>query len=85
MSSKEQIVSELGIKIGFDLAAHVIISFQKRDAIDIAVNVLGVFYRPYVTGAQCIIGTERYPETSMKIDYGKRKHSQAFADLVSCF
>ena len=43
------------------------------------------FFRPHVLSAQCIIGTEKYPETGINTDYAKNKKSQAYGELLSFF
>ena len=43
------------------------------------------FYRPPVTSAQCIIGTENYPDSSILINYNNDNYSQAYGQIKEAF
>ena len=43
------------------------------------------FYRPSVVNAQCIIGSEKFPDTGTYCNYAIDKYSPAYGEIVSCF
>ena len=43
------------------------------------------FYRPLVTSAQCIIGTEKYPDSAILLDYNNDNHSQGYGQIKEAF
>ena len=43
------------------------------------------FYRPLVTSAQCIIGTEKYPGSSILINYNDDDYSQGYGLIKEAF
>ena len=44
-----------------------------------------IFHRPSVVNAQCIIGSEKFPDAVMNCNYAIDKYSQAYGEIVSCF
>ena len=61
------------------------VAIQKRNKIDAASQDMSVFFGPRVLIAQCLIGTERYPEKCVNTEHAKHNFSQAYAELSSCF
>ena len=43
------------------------------------------FYVPSVVNAQCIVGSEKFPDARIKCNYAVDKNSQAYGEFVSCF
>ena len=43
------------------------------------------FYRMHVTSAQCIIGTERYPDIAIFLNYKDDDYSQAYGQIKEAF
>ena len=43
------------------------------------------FYRPSVVNAQCLIGSEKFPDAGIFCKYAIDQKSQANGDNVSCF
>ena len=43
------------------------------------------FYRPLVTSAQCIIGTEKYPDSGILLNYNHDDYSQGYGQLKEAF
>ena len=43
------------------------------------------FYRPPVSLAQCIIGTEKYPDSGVLINYNDDDYSQAYGQIKEAF
>ena len=39
------------------------------------------FYRPLVTSAQCIIGTEKYPDSGVLLNYNDDDYSQGYGQI----
>ena len=73
---------DLGVKGGIGVPISAAVAFQNRNRINAAAEDNSVFFRPYVLDAQCVIQTERFPETSINTDYAKQKNSQAYGELV---
>ena len=43
------------------------------------------FYRPLVTSAQCIIGTEKYPNSGILLNYNDDKYSKSYGQNKESF
>ena len=43
------------------------------------------FYRPQVTSTQCIIGTERYPDSGILLNYNDDDYSQGYGQIKEAF
>ena len=43
------------------------------------------FYRPLVTSAQCIIGTEKYPDSGILLNYNNDDYSQGYGQIKEAF
>ena len=43
------------------------------------------FYRPPVTSAQCIIGTEKYPDNSILLNYNDDDYNQGYGQIKEAF
>ena len=43
------------------------------------------FYRPLVTSAQCIIGTEKYPDGGILLNYNDDNYSQGYGQIKQAF
>ena len=43
------------------------------------------FYRPLVTSAQCIIGTEKYPDSGILLNYNDDYYSQGYGQIKEVF
>ena len=42
-------------------------------------------YRPLVTSAQCIIGTEKYPDSGISLNYNDDDYSQGYGQIKEAF
>ena len=80
---------ELGTQEGINVPIWVIVGFQQSDRQYDQNLYNDPFYRPLVTSAQCIIGTEIYPDSAVLIncndddyDQGYGLMKQAFKDLT---
>ena len=43
------------------------------------------FYRPLVTSTQCIIGTEKYPDSGILLNYNDDDYSQGYGQIKEAF
>ena len=43
------------------------------------------FYRPPVTSAQCIIGTEKYPDSAILLNYNDDDYNQGYGQIKQAF
>ena len=67
---------ELGTQEGVNVPIWIIVGFQQSDRhFDENLNN-DSFYRPPVTSAQCIIGTEKYPDSAILLNYNDDGYSQ---------
>ena len=60
---------ELGTLEGINVPIWIIVSFQQRDRQDSQNLNNDSLYRPSVTSGQCNIGTEKYPDSSILLNY----------------
>ena len=80
---------ELDTQEGINVPIWIIVSFQQSDRQNDQNLDNDTFYRTLVTSAQCIIGTEKYPDSVILINYNDDDYSQgcglikqAFKDLT---
>ena len=67
---------ELGTQEGLNVPIWIFVGFQQRDG-QYSLNLNNdSFYRPPVTSAQCIIGTEHYPDSAIFLNYDDDDYSQ---------
>ena len=45
----------------------------------------GTFYRPSVVKAQCVFGSEKFPDAGINYNYAFDKYSEAYGEIVSWF
>ena len=62
-------IFELGTQEGINIPIWVFVGFQQRHGQDSQNLSNDSFFRPPGTGAYCIIGTEKYPEASIFLNY----------------
>ena len=60
---------ELGTQEGINVPIWIIVGFQQIDRHKDQNSKNDTFYRPLVTSAQCIIGTEKYPDSGNLLNY----------------
>ena len=77
--------SELGVGDVIDIAIHEIVRFMQRSQFNQQHQKNDKFYRPSVLNAQCILGSERYPDAGTNCNHAIDKYSQALGENVSCF
>ena len=59
--------------------------FQQRDRQDSQNLNNDTFYRPPVTSAQSINGTEKYPDSTISLNYDDDDYNQAYGQIKKAF
>ena len=77
--------SELGTQEGINVPIWIIIGFQQQDRQHSQNENNDTFYRPSVTSAQCIIGTEKYPDSSILLNYNDDDYNQGYVQIKEAF
>ena len=76
---------ELGTQEGINVPIWIIVGFQQSDRQpDQNLNNY-TFYRPPMTSAQCIIGTEKYPDSAFLLNYNADDYSQGYTQIKEAF
>ena len=76
---------ELGTQEGINVPIWIIIGFQQQDRQNSQNENNDTFYRPPVTSAQCIIGTEKYPDSSILLNYDDDDYNQGYGQIKEAF
>ena len=76
---------ELGTQEGINVPIWIIVAFQQNDRQNDQNLNNDTFYRPLVTSAQCIIGTEKYPESSILLNYNDDNFSHGYGQIKEAF
>ena len=76
---------ELGTQEGINVPIWIFVAFQQNDRQNDQNLNNDTFYRPLVTSAQCIIGTERYPDSSILLNYNDDNYSQGYGQIREAF
>ena len=69
---------ELGTQEGINVPIWIFVAFQQNDRQNDQNLNNDTFYRLLVTSAQCIIGTEKYPDSSIFLNYNDDNYSQGY-------
>ena len=77
--------SELGTQEGINVPIWIIVGFQQSDRQYDQNLDNDTFYRPPVTSAQCIIGTEKYPDSAILLNYNDDDYSQGYSQIKEAF
>ena len=85
VTTENNLTFELGVGDGIDIPIYVIVGFMQRDQFNQQYQNNDTFYRPSVVNAQCIIGSEKFPDAGRICDYAIAKYLQAYGEIVSCF
>ena len=70
---------------GTDLPIYVIVGFPNSARLNNQQPNTDSLYRPSVSFAQCVIGTEKCPSAGKNLNYREDKNSQGYSEDVSCF
>ena len=76
---------ELGTQEGVNVPMLIIIGFQQSDRQHDQNLNNDTFYRPPVSSAQCIIGTEKYPDSAILLNYNDDDYSQGYGLIKRAF
>ena len=76
---------ELGTQEGINVPVWVFVAFQQNDRQNDQNLNNDTFYRPLVTSAQCIIGTEKYPDSGILLNYNDDDSSQGYGQIKEAF
>ena len=78
-------VFELGTQEGINVPIWIFVAFQQNDRQNDQNLNNDTFYRPLVTSAQCIIGTEKYPDSAFLLNYNDDDYSQGYGQIKEDF
>ena len=76
---------ELGTQEGINVPIWIMIGFQQQERQNSQNENNDTFYRPSVTSAQCIIGTEKYPDSSILLNYNDDDYNQGYGQIKEAF
>ena len=76
---------ELGTQEGNNIPIWIFVAFQPNDRQNNQNFNNDTFYRPLVTSAQCIIGTEKYPDSGILLNYNDDNYSQGYGQIKQAF
>ena len=76
---------QLGTQEGINVPIWIFVAFQQNDRQNNQNLNNDTFYRPLVTSAQCIIGTEMYPDSGILLNYNDDNYSQAYGQKKEAF
>ena len=76
---------ELGTQEGVNVPIWIFVAFQQSDRQNDQNMNNDTFYRPPVTSAQCIIGTEKNPDSAILLNYEDDDYSQGYGQIKEAF
>ena len=76
---------ELDTQEGINVPILIFVAFQQNDRQNDQNLNNDTFYRPLVTSAQFIIGTEKYPDSSILLNYNDDDYSQGYGQIKEVF
>ena len=76
---------ELGSQENMNVPIWIIIGFQQQDRQDSQNLINDTFCRLPVVSAQCIIGTEKYPDAGILLNYDDDDYSQGYHQIKEAF
>ena len=76
---------ELGTQEGINVPIWTFVGFQQSDRQHDQNLNNNTFYRPPVTSAQCIIGTEKYPDSAILLNYNDDDYGQGYGQIKEAF
>ena len=76
---------DLGSQEGINVPIWIFVAFQQNDRQNDRNLNNDTFYRPLVTSAQCIIGTEKYPDSGILLNYNDDDYSQGYGQIKKAF
>ena len=76
---------ELSSQEGINVPIWMFVAFQQSDRQNDQNLNNDTFYRPPVSSAQCIIGTEKYPDSGNLLNYEDDDYSQGYGQIKEAF
>ena len=76
---------ELGTQERINVPILITVGFKQRDRQVNQSSRNAFFYRSLVTSAQCSIGTEKYPNSSILLIYNDDEYSQGYGQIKEAF
>ena len=76
---------EFGTQEGINVPIWIFVAFQQNYRQNNQNLNNDTFYRPLVTSAQCIIGTEKYPDSGILLNYNADDYSQGYGQIKEAF
>ena len=76
---------ELGTQEGRNVPIWIIVGFPTKNRQDLQNLNNDTFYRPTVTIAQCIIGTQKYPDSGILLNNDDDYYSQGYHQIEETF
>ena len=76
---------ELCTQEGINLPIWIFVAFQQNNRQNDQNSNNDTFYRPVVTSAQCIIGTENFTDSSILLNYNDDDYSQGYGQIKESF
>ena len=76
---------ELGSQENMNVPIWIIIGFQQQDRQDSQNLNKDAFYRLPIVSAQCIIGTEKYPDAGIILNYDDDDYAQGYHESKEAF
>ena len=76
---------ELGTQEGVNVPIWVYVAFQQHDRQHDQNLNNDTLYRMPVTSAQCVIGTEKYPDSAILLNYDDDGYSQGYGQIKEAF
>ena len=76
---------ELGTQEGVNVPIWVFVAFQQQDKQHDQTLNNDTFYRMPVSSAQCLIGTEKYPDSATLLNYDDDDYSQGYGLIKEAF
>ena len=70
---------EIGTQEGINIPIWINVGFKQRDRQDSQKLNNDTSYRPPVTSAQCVIGTEKYPDSGIFLNYEDGDYSHGYS------
>ena len=76
---------ELGSQEGINVPIWIFVAFQQNDRQNDQNLNNDTFHRPLVTSTQGIIGTEKYPDSEILLNYNDDNYSQGYGQIKEAF
>ena len=76
---------ELGTQEGINIPIWIFVAFQQNDRQNDQILNNDTFVRLPVISAQVVIGTERYPDSAILLNYDDDEYSQGYGQITEAF